>query len=257
MGKQLDIIEVDESLRQLELRATEIGRAWSGSWLGHHSIIYHSSLAEPPAGARFSSEWGLMDRMFNFDTVGDWQEYRFSDIIDRIYQDIDPVNMEKIKARSSITGSKFEGEKTQVLSILSHLINTYKEDGYLRDTMEELEEIIILDAAQIIEAIRPTGKLISRDATAVHAGLRTPPHLTVLAEIQELRSPFIACEKLASLNRKISSHLEIITEHTIPPTSSGTKVFIGHGQSLLWKELTPIIHKKGSFLTQVIVLYYG
>ena len=51
-----------EPLDKLEKVANEVGKAWSGSWLGYHSRVYYEDLKEPPAGARFSQEWGIEDR---------------------------------------------------------------------------------------------------------------------------------------------------------------------------------------------------
>lgn len=41
--------------------AKQVGRSFSGSWLGYHSQVYYNGLVPPPPGARFSQEWGLKE----------------------------------------------------------------------------------------------------------------------------------------------------------------------------------------------------
>jgi hypothetical protein len=78
--------EFNKPLQRLADAAERVGRAWSGSWLGYHSRVYYADLAEPPPGARFSQEWGMMDTFAIRDTVGDWREYRFDDVVSAIQQ---------------------------------------------------------------------------------------------------------------------------------------------------------------------------
>ena len=66
--------EITEPLRQLLQAAEEIGKAWSGSWIGYHANVYYKGLKPRPPGAHFSQEWGLMDAISNCGR-GDWIEY--------------------------------------------------------------------------------------------------------------------------------------------------------------------------------------
>ena len=40
--------QFSKSLEDLINSAEKIGKAWSGSWLGHHSRVYYSNFADPP-----------------------------------------------------------------------------------------------------------------------------------------------------------------------------------------------------------------
>ena len=51
--------EILEPLKALIHAAEEVGKAWSGSWIGFHSLIYYAGFSPPPPGQHFSSEWGL------------------------------------------------------------------------------------------------------------------------------------------------------------------------------------------------------
>ena len=55
-GKSLQDEEFSKPLQLLTDAAEEVGKAWSGSWLGYHSKVYYADLAVPPPGALFSQE---------------------------------------------------------------------------------------------------------------------------------------------------------------------------------------------------------
>ncbi|MGB9151125.1 MAG: hypothetical protein WCB36_12855, partial [Burkholderiales bacterium] len=67
---ELDSPEIDFLIEV----AKEVGKSWSGSWLGYHSLIYYEGFKIPPPGARFSQEWGFMATAFP-KTTGDWHEF--------------------------------------------------------------------------------------------------------------------------------------------------------------------------------------
>ena len=75
--------EIQRPLKSLKQAAEEIGRAWSGSWLGHHANVYYSDLQSPPPGAHFSPEWGL-ENAFGQGTSGDWLEFDVNQVKDAI-----------------------------------------------------------------------------------------------------------------------------------------------------------------------------
>ena len=83
-SKPLKDQSFDSPLRNLVEAAENVSRSWSGSWLGYHARVYYRGLAEPPVGARFSQEWGLMDTFAIQETIGDWQEYRPDEVVSAI-----------------------------------------------------------------------------------------------------------------------------------------------------------------------------
>src|SRR5262245_49681986 len=72
------------ALDALESAAEQVGKAWSGSWLGYHSRVYYKDLAPVPAGARFSKEWGIEERFAVDGTVGEWREFEFDGVVEEI-----------------------------------------------------------------------------------------------------------------------------------------------------------------------------
>ena len=199
--------EAKQCIELMEERAISVGKAWSGSWLGYHSRVYYADLAEPPPGARFSQEWGMMDLQFSQETVGNWKEYRFDDVLSSIQKQVPAEEVDRIKKHSHLVKADFDEEKSQVLSILSGFSRTQKDDEFIKGILGDVSEIKVFDANDFIGAMRPSGKIMSRDSVAIQSGLHTPPHLAVLAEIAEIRAPFSACEELSKLSRRAASHI--------------------------------------------------
>lgn len=243
-AERLDDAKLSMPLKHLEDRAKIIGKAWSGSWFGYHSRVYYANLAEPPPGAHFSLEWGLMEQVFVRETVGDWKEFRFEDIQSSIQNGVSEKAINRIKLICTSTNEDFDEEKSRLSSVLSGLCRTHKDDRYLSDTLEKVEDVRVFDAHDFIRAMRPTGKIMSRDSVAIQSGLHTPPHIKVLAEIAEMRAPFVACEDLSKLSRRVASHLLTVQSRNTQTMRGGTHVFIGHGQSPIWKDLKDFIHDR-------------
>ena len=78
---------------------------------------------------------------------------------------------------------------------------------------------------------------MTRDSLAVTQGLRTPPHISVLAQAKALRGPFESCFRLMKIIIQAISHMERRDRARARAERVGTNVFIGHGRSLLWREL--------------------
>ena len=81
-----DAETIAEPLNALDIAATEIGLAFSGSWLGYHSCVYYEGFRPPPAGANFSPEWGLRgDSYLSFGSRGNWFEFHPTNVTAAIY----------------------------------------------------------------------------------------------------------------------------------------------------------------------------
>ena len=243
-GKLLQDEEFSNPPQLLTDAAEEVGKAWSGSWFGYHSRVYYADLAEPPPGARFSQEWGMMDRFAIPDTVGDWREYLFDDIVSAIQQHAEYPDTHKQEERSSSAKEEFEEAQSRLLPLLSGILDTRKDDKYLRDIADKIEKMKVFGANDIIKAMRPSGKMMSRDMPAIQAGLHTPPHMSVLAQVHAIRYPFSGCDKLSKLSRRAASHIQNVEKHKTQSARVGTNVFIGHGRSSVWKDLKDFIQDR-------------
>jgi predicted nucleotide-binding protein len=232
------------SLDKLTKAAEEVGRSWSGSWLGYHSRVYYKDLRPVPPGARFSMEWGLMETCSFRETVGEWAEYDFESVVDAINRMAGNPDVEKFSALSKEARACFEDSQSRLLSLLSPALQQYKEDAFLTDIVDKIKKKRILSASDFAKHYAPSGTHMSRDMNAIQAGLQTPPHISVIAQADSLQFPFAACDDLGRLARRVASHLENIEKRTQREDRIGTNVFIGHGRSPVWKDLKDFIQDR-------------
>lgn len=240
--EEFDLDNFKEATKNIVETANEVGNSWSGSWIGYHANVYYEGLESPPAGAHFSSEWGNRDALFNYDTSGDWREYQFEDIKRLIYENAGNPDLSSFKKLSDRGKDLFNEKLPELKSIIETALEI-KDDSFLQKILEELDERKILTARDFIEAVMPQ-QYFSRDSLAMSQGLRTPPHISVLADINEIGSPIKSCEKLSKLALQAASHLERASKNRQRDERIGTNIFIGHGQSRDWMELKDFIQDR-------------
>lgn len=120
----------EKYLEILDKTVTEIGKSWSGSWLGYHACVYHMDFKIPPQGSHFSQEWGLMDPMYNDDTTGSWIEYNYDDVRSHIFEKTNGDEFENAHKMAEQAGELFEEKKEESLSILVTILKDL-DDPYL------------------------------------------------------------------------------------------------------------------------------
>ncbi len=231
-------------LQRLVNAAEAVGKAWSGSWLGYHSRVYYKDLSAPPPGARFSQEWGMMDELTIQGTIGEWREYRFEDVVSTIEKIAGNPDIHLQRERAVSVAEEFEEAQAEVTSLLSGALVNRKDDEFLIDLTEKVKNLKILGVSEIIEGLSPKAQIMSRDMYAINEGLRTPPHLSVLASVLAIRAPFTKCKELSKLSRRAASHLQNVEKHNMQSERIGTNVFIGHGRSSVWKDLKDFIQDR-------------
>ena len=244
IGKSQQEKEFSNPLQLLQDAAELAGKAWSGSWLGYHSRVYYADFVPTPPGARFSKEWGLKNTLAIQDTVGEWVEYHFDDVLAVLRQSAGNPNVSSQEAQSSSAKNVFEECQSQILSLLSNVLSTHKDDKFLSDVVQKVENTQVLSRSDFISAMRPSGQFISRDTVAIQSGLQTPPHVQLLAQVLAIRNPFTVCEHLSKLSRRAASHIYNIEKHQVRAARIGTNVFIGHGRASAWRDLKDFIQDR-------------
>jgi predicted nucleotide-binding protein len=139
--------------------------------------------------------------------------------------------------------AKFDVDKSEALSILAMELE-HSPDPYLESLKVDLERTEFHSASDAIEDASPKGQFFTRDSLALSQGFRTPPHIEVLADMFVLHQPRILCDKLSSIARKAGSHLARKARQRRQTEMVGTNVFIGHGRSLLWKDLKDFVQDR-------------
>ncbi len=222
---------------------SEIGKSWSGSWLGYHSTIYYRDFTTPPPGMHFSIEWGARNTFAVEGTVGSWIEYKFDDVKNHIYKKAGNPDINKAKEVSQDVNEKFDEFKSEFDSILT-MIDSTRSDTFLTGLKNKAKEIEAHSFSSLIDAFQPKGTQISRDSLAITQGLKTPPHIFALAEVLSIEQPFDAMKKLSIITKKAALHINRKYNHKKKEKLIGTKVFIGHGNSTIWKELKDFIQDR-------------
>ncbi|MGE0826285.1 MAG: TIR domain-containing protein [Candidatus Binatia bacterium] len=229
--------DVTVPLKKLEDSAAQIGKAWSGSWFGYHSRVYYKNLLPPPPGAHFSSEWGSIE------VRGEWEEYNFDDVRSVIMQAAGDPDLSQAQKIAKKGEQLFEEKREQLFSILQLSLSRQK-DSFVERLLEEAKKTRLISASDFVTVARPSGTFMSRDTLALSQGLWTPPHIAVLSEVWALRSPIKACADLLKVSKRAAAHLERVNREQRRAERIGTNVFIGHGRSLLWKDLKDFVQDR-------------
>lgn len=158
-----------EPLKRVAEVADRIGGSHSGSWMGYHSRVYYEDFIDPPAGADFSVEWGLTSPNYFSGTVGDWRAYAFDDVENFILQHVDGVKLDELDKQSRRLEGMSEDQKRNALSIFEVALRR-GEDTYLTNLQAQEIQLELLSSVELVNAINPPRKIMSRDSEAIAAG---------------------------------------------------------------------------------------
>ncbi|KPF73032.1 hypothetical protein IP68_17125 [Blastomonas sp. AAP25] len=231
----------EAALKALDDVATEIGRSFSGSWLGYHAYVYYAGLTPPPPGAHFSQEWGLMSMSpGRLGSNGKWIEQDPREIIATIRAKAGDPDLTDLNREASEADEIFKSATAEMRSILLNA-NNGSSDQFLSQLLSDLEKLEPMSAGDIAEIWMPKGKIMTRDTTAVGQRSRIPPHLSIKAEVASIRQAFNICYEAAQIARRAASHLDRKGEIAKQDARVGTNVFIGHGRSQIRRELKDFV----------------
>jgi predicted nucleotide-binding protein len=217
--------------------ADKFGRASSGSNFGYHSCIYYRDFQPPPPGAHFSSEWGFIG-MFQ-GTTGDWVEYNREEVTAAILTDAGSVDLKLFEDQASNIRMAHETAKETTSSIISAYLQ-FNDDAYLARLKSQIEAEIPATDSSLARSLlsRFSGTLMSRDTVAIGQGIHLAPHEVLRVQATAIDLAYEAAHDLTQMIRRAADHIERLAQ--TPPVRArqvGTRVFIGHGRSLLWREL--------------------
>lgn len=232
-------------LDALETAADQAGKAWSGSFIGYHSRVYYRGLRPPPPGAHFSPEWGFA-QLFGEDTRGQWEEHDFDAVQRAIREAAGNPDLGASQSVAREAREVFEDSRAELVSILSVMLEE-REDNFVAQLREEAEGLEFHSASDFVRALLPE-QWSSRDSKAVYQGPQVPPHLDLLADVFEARSPVEQCGRLARLVSRAASHAARRERRARKigeePEMVGNRVFIGHGSSPAWRDLKDLVHER-------------
>lgn len=232
----------DASLDRLSKAINDAQRAFSGSWLGHHSRIYYKDFKAPPPGAHFSSEWG-MNSAYGRGTKGEWVEYDGDEVYELLKAQAGSPSLSTLIRHADSLVDRASQPREELTSILDACLS-HGEDAYLATMKKRVENARPRPVEHYLKPYEPKGQLFSRDTTAISNGIQTPPHFQVLAQVEAIKHRFQIPSTLADIAAHTALHLGRKLGVVQMKKKGGKKVFIGHGGSSLWRDLQDFLERK-------------
>ncbi|MBD2510873.1 nucleotide-binding protein [Nostoc muscorum FACHB-395] len=239
---QFESSDVAKSIKTLQEAVNQAAKSWSGSWLGYHSRVYYNQLQPVPPGARFSQEWGLSDGFSN-ETRGDWCEYDFDSIYNILKSKAINFSLEQLNELANYANEEIPDLREELISIIFSCLAS-GEDTYLDRLKQEAELCKTSSVGEFVDYLRGGGQFFSRDRVAVLSGSQTPPHIYLQAQLLAVQSPATVAESLKKIANRLALHLTKKSRTYMYSSQPGTHIFIGHGRSLLWRDLKDFISER-------------
>ncbi len=153
------------------------------------------------------------------------------------------ASLDDLEELSGAVHDAWIAARPEVVSILAAYLSRRSEQllEHIRTEVEEIRDLTTGDAARGL--VGPLGPQMIRDTTAFSQGFMAAPHQVVQARAIAIRSRFAACADLANLAGRSAAHMGRVDSAMtqLAPVASAERVFIGHGQSHIWRELKDFI----------------
>jgi hypothetical protein len=205
------------SLKALRKATDEAARAWSGSNLGYHAIVYYQDIQPTPPGVQFSPEWGLMDRWPTHQPDRGWREMDYQSVINEIVRRAGKPDIESISEELESIREAFISLKERAISLLSGS-QGQNQDPFLTRKYRQIESLEITAPQDIGRSLIGKGAGWSRDSTAVTQGYRLAPHQSLLAISLSAENMVKALDTLEKASLEAISHLQPAQNSVGPQT---------------------------------------
>ena len=129
---------------------------------------------------------------------------------------------------------KFKNKKGEVLNIIK--IAQERKSPYFDNLLDQIENLEVKTEDEIVARDRPV-EMVTEDPIAKQQRFRTPPHIQVEAKAHWSTGAVGAVVALCRLVEQTIDQMERVHATIAAPQITGTKIFIGHGHSLVWLEL--------------------
>ncbi|MEN5365635.1 hypothetical protein ABE571_04455 [Stenotrophomonas sp. TWI273] len=235
--------ETSQPISALRTAVAEVGRSFSGSWLGYHSRVYYENFQTPPPGAHFSQEWGLMDTLASLGSVGRWREYPAQEVKQHVLSLAGNPDLSEAEAAAESVDEIFGHAKAEITSIFQTELAAGA-DAFIQSLNEQLQALEVLSPSEVAERLNQRGQVMTRDTIVLGQGTQLPPHIAIKAQYRAIDHSFAICRAAADIARKGASHLERKSRRSGRDSRVGTNVFIGHGRAGAWRELKDFIQDR-------------
>ena len=237
--------DIQDPLDMLERSAEEVGRSWSGSWIGNHASTYYRSFQIPPPGAIFSQEWGSIPTPLNR-TVGDWVVFDPVSVSEAVFERAGNPSMDSANEFHIMSAREFDTQKLNVLSIIE--INLSIEDDTFLTELKARIDSLTRPTLEGELARRSPKNRVTRDLSALSQNNQiVPPHISVLSQIHVIRGVLEVVASLAFLSKQAATHVRRLNQVRgveKDSVATGTRVFLGHGRSPAWLQVEKFLRDR-------------
>lgn len=239
--------EIKGALDALDRASSQIHRAWSGSNLGYHANVYYRGLSPKPADSVFSREWGLKDLWPTHQPDPGWEIMDEDTVKQALLSTAGNPDLAALSEFASGVRSKLNALEAATTSILSAALSEHGNDTYLQGRLDRAEKLDVPHLEVIRQKLLPE-QAFSRDSLAIGQGFKVAPHQYVAAHTMEIRALEIGVETIRNIARESAQHLRRLQpEEKMKSGKVSRTVFIGHGQSPVWRELKDFLHDRLRF----------
>lgn len=216
----------------------DLDKSWCGNFIGRHSLIYTEGLHSRNPGERYSQIG---------DSYGRWAEYAAESIDDEIRRRAGVADWTTFQEASKSIRDAFQSSRSETLPILDALLSQ-KNDPVIQQQKDEIQRLKShTSRSEYAKRLIPSGSYMTtwEDVSLGDTSLQLPPHLARSAWLLEQRSAVESAKKLSEAIRYLIQYLRL-RHHLKGATVAKTegKVFIGHGRSPLWRELSNFLQNR-------------
>jgi predicted nucleotide-binding protein len=137
----------------------------------------------------------------------------------------------------------FSSLKERTISLLTAALADHS-DQFIQRKLNQVEPLKLATPRTIERSALPTGQYFSRDTRAMGQGLQAAPHQALVAHALSATVLENGLDTLESCAREAASHLQRMQTRRKKAGTVGTNVFIGHGRSMVWRELKDFIEDR-------------
>ena len=236
--------DIEKPLSDLNEAVNSVKNSFSGSWQGYHAYVYYEDFKQPPPGAHFSQEWGLMDNyMSSLGSRGNWREYDPEYVKTHILKLAGNPDLSHARAVAEEATNEFDKYQSEMRSIFQSSLEE-KSDPFLEKLLSDLEKLKPVTPFEVADDLSPKGQIMTRDTVVLGQGTKIPPHISLISEVRSIYNALGICNEASEIAIKAGSHLERKNKKTKAASRVGANVFIGHGQSPIWKDLKDFIQDR-------------
>jgi len=244
IAKKLKSEPLAGHVKRLRDAIDDVAKSSSNSWFGYQATVYYRGFKPPSAGDHFDAEWGLYNNDFTEHVSSNWQEVLYDDFETFILQKAGNADLQILDVAAEEAKELFDEKKERLLTILSVLCDQTA-NAPLEEIRKEAKGLTTYSTAEVVDALSP-GAIRTRDSLAATQGLRPPHHIRILSRVESCISSFTRLAELSKLARRTLAviHLQTSSIDIRQPAHYEERVFIGHGNSRVWKELRDFVEDR-------------